>query len=164
MNNHTQIKRKDYLIIHAITSKAILLIRRWYWAWVSNYIPHGSTGVITYPCPYYLIGVSKRGPWIFLQISQPWRRYRMETLSSLLALCAGKSPAIGKFASQRPVTWSFGVFFDLRLNQWLSKQLRCRWLETSSRSLWGYFNCNRQPIWNHIRKGCYLTRILILMF
>ena len=44
------------------------------------------------------------------------------------------------FPTQRPVTWSFDVFFDLRLNQQLSKQWRCRWFETLLRSLWR--NCN----------------------
>ena len=39
------------------------------------------------------------------------------------------------FPSQRPVTRSFDVFFDLRLNKRLSKQIRRRWYETSSRSL-----------------------------
>ena len=28
----------------------------------------------------------------------------------------------GEFPAQKPVTWSFDVFFDLRLNKWLSKQ------------------------------------------
>ena len=32
----------------------------------------------------------------------------------LLALCAGNSPVTGEFLSQRPVTWRFGAFFDLR--------------------------------------------------
>ena len=65
-----------------------------------------------------------------------WRRHQMETFSALLALCEGKPPVIGGFPSQRPVTWNFDVFFDLRLNKRLSKQLRRRWFETQSRSLW----------------------------
>ena len=40
----------------------------------------------------------------------------METFSSQLAICAGNSPVPGKFPTQRPVTRSFDVFFDLRLN------------------------------------------------
>ena len=36
----------------------------------------------------------------------------METFSALLAICAGNSPVPGKFPAQRPVTRSFGVFFD----------------------------------------------------
>ena len=39
----------------------------------------------------------------------------METFSALLALCAGNSPVTGEFLSQRPVTQSFDLFFDLRL-------------------------------------------------
>ena len=53
----------------------------------------------------------------------------METFSGLLALYAGNSPVTGKFPSQRPVTWSFDVFFDLRLNKRLSKQSRRWWFE-----------------------------------
>ena len=49
---------------------------------------------------------------------------------------AGNSPDPGEFPSQRPVTRSFDVFFDLRLNKRLSKQSRRRGLETPSRSLW----------------------------
>ena len=36
----------------------------------------------------------------------------METFSALLALCVGNSPVTDEFPSQRPVTGSFGVFFD----------------------------------------------------
>ena len=42
----------------------------------------------------------------------------------------------GEFPSQRPVTRSFNVFFDLRLNKRLSKQSGRRWFGTPSRSLW----------------------------
>ena len=51
-----------------------------------------------------------------------WWRHQMETFSALLAICAGNSPVIGEFPSQRPVTRIFDIFFDLRLNKWLSKQ------------------------------------------
>ena len=46
----------------------------------------------------------------------------METFSALLANCAGNSPVTGEFPVQMPVARSFDVFFDLRLNKWLSKQ------------------------------------------
>ena len=39
-----------------------------------------------------------------------------------------------EFPAQRPVTWSFDVFFDLRLNKLLSKQSWGWWFETPSRS------------------------------
>ena len=44
----------------------------------------------------------------------------METFSALLALCAGNSPVSDEFPTQRPVTRSFDVFFDLRLIKRLS--------------------------------------------
>ena len=46
----------------------------------------------------------------------------METFSALLAICVGNSPMTGELPAQRPVTRSFDVFFDLRLNKRLSKQ------------------------------------------
>ena len=46
----------------------------------------------------------------------------METLSALLAICAGNSPVAGEFPAQRSVTQSFDVFFDLHLNKRLSNQ------------------------------------------
>ena len=51
-------------------------------------------------------------------------------ISALLALCAGNSLVTGEFPSQRPVTRSFDVFFDLRQNKWLSKQSWGWWCET----------------------------------
>ena len=45
----------------------------------------------------------------------------METFSALLAICAWNSAVPGEFPAQRPVTRSFDVFFDLRLNKRLSK-------------------------------------------
>ena len=62
-------------------------------------------------------------------------RHQMEPFSALLALCAGNSPVTGEFLSQRPVTRSFNVVFDLRRNKGLSKQMRRRWVETQSLSL-----------------------------
>ena len=57
-------------------------------------------------------------------------RHRMETFSALLALCEGHPSVTGGFSSQRPVTRSFDVFLDLRVNKRLNKQSRCRWFET----------------------------------
>ena len=67
-----------------------------------------------------------------MEISR-WR-HQMEIFSALLALCVGNSPVTGEFPSQRPVTRSFDVFFDLRLNnKQLSKHLWGWWFETPSR-------------------------------
>ena len=41
----------------------------------------------------------------------------METFSALLAICAGTSPVPGEFPTQRPVTRSFDVYFELRPNK-----------------------------------------------
>ena len=46
----------------------------------------------------------------------------------------------GEFSSQRPVTRSFDVFWDLRPNKRLSKQSTRRWFETPSRSIWPHYN------------------------
>ena len=66
----------------------------------------------------------------------------MEIFSALLDLCTGNSPATGGFPSQRPVTRNFDVFFDLRLNNRLSKQSWGYWFETPSRPLWPHCNDN----------------------
>ena len=42
--------------------------------------------------------------------------------------------------AQRPVMWSFDVFFDLRPNKRLSKQSWGWWSETPSSSLWRHRN------------------------
>ena len=78
-----------------------------------------------------------------------WWRHQMETFSALLALCAGNSPVPvtgpGEFPAQRPVTRSCDVFFDLTLNNRLSKQPRRWWFETPPWSLWR--QCNGKLIW-----------------
>ena len=66
-------------------------------------------------------------------MSDAWWRDQMETFSALLAICAGISPVPGEFPSQRPVSRSFDVFFDLCLNERLIKRLWGWWLETLSR-------------------------------
>ena len=69
-----------------------------------------------------------------------WWRQQMETFSALLAICAGNSPVTSEFPAQRSVTRSFVVFFDLSLNERLSKQSWGCWLETPSRPLWRHSN------------------------
>ena len=60
-------------------------------------------------------------------------------------LC-GEFTGQGEFPKQRPVTRSFDVYFDLRLNKMLSKQQWDWWFETPSLSLWR--NC-----YGHIRSS-----------
>ena len=47
----------------------------------------------------------------------------MKTFSALLVICAGNSPVTSEFPAQKPVTRSFDVFFDLRLNNsWVNNR------------------------------------------
>ena len=70
-----------------------------------------------------------------------WWRHEMESFSALLAICAGKSTVHGELPAQRPVTRSCDVFFDLRLNQRLSKL---------SKQSWGWwFKTQPRPICRH---------------
>ena len=69
-----------------------------------------------------------------------WWRHKMEEFSALLALYAENSLVTCEFPSQRPVTRSFDVFFDLRLNERLSKQSWPWWFETPSRPLGRHCN------------------------
>ena len=56
--------------------------------------------------------------------------------------CEGNSPITGEFPSQRPVTLSYEVFFDLRMNKRLNKPSRRPWFETPSRSLCRHCNAD----------------------
>ena len=68
-----------------------------------------------------------------------WWPHQMKTSVSL-GPCEGNLPVTGGFSSLRPVTQSFDVFFDQRMNKRLNKKLRCQWFETPSRSLWRHYN------------------------
>ena len=60
-------------------------------------------------------------------------------------LLCGEFTGPGEFPAHRPVTRSFDVFFDLRLNKRLIKQPWGWWFETPSWSLWR--QCNIQTNW-----------------
>ena len=60
----------------------------------------------------------------------------METFSMLVDFCARNSPVTGEFPAQRPMTRSFDVFFELRLNKRLCKQSWGWWFEMPLRPLW----------------------------
>ena len=90
-----------------------------------------------------------------------WWPHQMETFSALLAICAGNSPITGEFPTQRPVTRSFDVFFDLRLNKRLSKRSWGWWFETPSCPSWHHCNeqwpCTVVTISRHASKAVILT-------
>ena len=93
------------------------------------------------------IAITKQGKG---QRRASWWRHQMETFSALLAICAGNSPVPGEFPAQRPVTRSFDVFFDLRLNKRLSKQPWGWWFETPVWSLWRHRNVLYGPYCNKL--------------
>ena len=70
----------------------------------------------------------------------PWWHHQMQIFSAVLAICVGNSPVTGEFPTQRLAMRSFDVFFDLRLNKLLSKQLWGWWFEMLSCSLWRHCN------------------------
>ena len=86
---------------------------------------------------------------VITQPQQSMRKHddiiKRETFSASLTLLAANSSVTGEFPPLRPVTRSFDVFFDLRLNKRLSKQSRRRWFETKSRSLWRHYNDYKEP-------------------
>ena len=60
--------------------------------------------------------------WAFCVSCLTWC-HQMETLSALLAICAGNSPVSIEFPAQRPVTRSFDIFFDLPPNNgWVNNR------------------------------------------
>ena len=84
----------------------------------------------------------------------PWWRHQMESFSVLLAFCAGNSPVTGEFPSQRPVTRSFDIFFELCLNKRLCKQPWGWWCETLSCSLWRHRNAS------DLQTSCILDHVI----
>ena len=84
----------------------------------------------------------------------------MEKISVLLALCEGNPLVTRGFPPRSPLTLSFDVFSDLRLNKRLSKQPIRRWLETPSRSLWRY--CNDKTSLLMFKNSCLVFMRYIL--
>ena len=120
------------------------------WEWISDFIPYFAGHVITYPCGDSNGHNDSQGwsPVFLRDWPLTWWRHQMETswFSALLAICAGNSPVSSEFPAQRPVTRSFDIFFDLRLNKRLSKQSWDWWFETLS--------C---PLWRHCNEKLYLA-------
>ena len=87
-----------------------------------------------YPCEFY-----QSCHWFVSFMMTVWR-HQMETFSALLAICAGNSPVPGEFPTQRLVTRSFDVYFDLLRVKRLSKQSWGWWFETLSHSFWRHRN------------------------
>ena len=76
----------------------------------------------------------KKISWVIMMTSSNGNIFRVTG-----PLC-GEFTGPGEFPTQRPVTRSFRVFFDLRLNKRLNKQSRGCWFETLSHPLWRHRN------------------------
>ena len=112
-------KRTILCNTHGTLWWGLSLDRSTYKIWMSDISIHLST-CIQYP---FRVKYTKRIEWsqFFPSTSEvipkAWWRHQMETFSALLALCTENSPVPGEFPSLRPLTWSFNVFFDLRMNK-----------------------------------------------
>ena len=106
-------------------------------------------------CRPYRIPTSKGNwnlpPLLWMKLLSCMMTSSNGNISALLAICAGNSPVPGEFPTQRPVTRSFDVYFDLRPNKRLSKQSWGWWFETPSR-----------PLWRHRNEVLYVIDIMIL--
>ena len=113
------------------------------------------------------------GPIVSQLLTKSWHRHTFHIMmtssngkiSALLAFCVGNSPGTGEFPAQRPVTWSFDVFFDLCLNNMnkrLSKDSWGWWFEMPSHPLWRHCNVIG-PLWRestgHSSGGLSLRRV-----
>ena len=89
---------------------------------------------------------------------------KWEQYSAPLALCAGNSLVTGEFPTQRSVTQSFGLCFDLCPNKRLSKQSWGWWFKTPSCPLWRQSNGQVLHVGHlhiHVRVPCVCEAGLI---
>ena len=97
--------------------------------------------------------------WIFTQLCQTWFLHAtymphwilltMMTSSNgnifrVTGPLCGEFTGHGEFPTQRPVTRSFDVFFDMRLNKRLSKRPWGWWIDTPSWALWRHCNVHSE--------------------
>ena len=95
-------------------------------------------------------------------IAEYWRHMTIYMVTSsnrnifiVTGLCEGNSTVTSEFPSQRPVTRSFYVFFDLSLNKRLGKRSWGWWLERPSRSLWSYCYETLAQVMAHYLNQCW---------
>ena len=68
----------------------------------------------------------------------------------------------GEFPVKMPVTRNLDVFFDLRLNKWLSNQSWGMWCETLSRPLWRHNNVSQSPLIPHPDSKVVLVILVVV--
>ena len=137
--NYIYISYVYYIYIHTILSELCLMWQASSHAMNGDYAPQAVLSSM-----YISIWLAPENQSYYhhqiASINYSWWRHQMEIFSALLAICAGNSPVSGEFPTQRPVTRSFDIFFDLRLNKRLSKQSWSWWFETLSCPLWRQCN------------------------
>ena len=101
---------------------------------LNSHEPHSSVGHMTFYVLHSPFLWPIPGDRLIIMTSSNGNIFRVTG-----TLC-GKFTGPGEFPTQRPVTRSFDVFFDLRLNKRLSKQSWCWWFEMPSCSLWCHCN------------------------
>ena len=82
------------------------------------------------------------------QLRNIWWRHKMEKeIPRNLPFVWEIDRPMVNYPAQRPMTWSFAVLFDLRLNKRLCKQSWGWWFETPSPRLWGHCNDRLPLLW-----------------
>ena len=85
--------------------------------------------------------------WPMTNVEFSWWSHQMETFCRVSGHLCGEFIVHRWIPAQRPVTWSFGVFFDLSLNKRLSKQSWGWLFKTPSRPLWRHCNVISEVLW-----------------
>ena len=88
----------------------------------------------------------------FLLSKFQWWRHQMQTFFRVTGRFCREFTGHQWIPLTKPVTRSFDVFFDLRLDKRLSIQSRGWWFETPSCSLWRHCNANR----------CFIYKVIFL--
>ena len=92
------------------------------WDWNMVGWLNGAVRQLMMPWPLASRGVNNHGSDKERLHGDAWWRHQMETFFAFITSPLCREFTGREFPSQRPVTRSFGVFFDLRLNKGLSKQ------------------------------------------
>ena len=105
---------------------------------------------------------------LYIHIWQPWESFMMTSSNGNIfrvtgPLC-GEFAGPGEFPTQRLVTRSFDVYFDLRLNKRLCKQSWGWWFETLLCPLWRHSNVTVMIETVPFRKVKCITCTVIIVY
>ena len=103
---------------------------------VTSHEPYGRSFEWTLDCLMQNLSRQRHCYWPFAQEKRRWMMTSSNgNIFRVTGPLCGEFAGPGDFPTQRPVTRSFDVFFDMRLNKRLSKQTWGWWFETPSWSL-----------------------------